>query len=147
MGSKGADDYPGNACSPEEILRLAEQYKRAARLAQDLARAGDPITRAPFHLTAIHAIELYLTAFLRLNGHPPEALRGLMHDLRTRADLAHEKGLILRKKTREHLEAMTAQREYLVTRYGPEMVGTISKSNRLMATLEEVAAKVNQKAA
>jgi len=37
---------------------------------------------------------------------------------------------------------MAGNREYLVTRYGPEMAATISQINRLTATLEEVANKV-----
>ena len=41
-----------------------------------------------------------------------------------------------------HLHAMTGNREYLVTRYGPEMTATVSQVNRLTATLDEVAKKV-----
>jgi len=91
MGSQDADDYPGNRCSPEEIRHLAKQYKRAAELAQRLAKAGAPVSRAPFHLTAIHAIELYLSAFLRLNGHPPEELRGLFMISERRRFLSRKK--------------------------------------------------------
>jgi hypothetical protein len=48
----------------------------------------------------------------------------------------------VRKRTALHLSAMEGNREYLVTRYGPEMTGTVSQINRLMATLDEVANKV-----
>jgi hypothetical protein len=41
-----------------------------------------------------------------------------------------------------HLESMTGKREYLVSRYGPEMAATVSQVNRLTATLDEVADKV-----
>jgi hypothetical protein len=51
-------------------------------------------------------------------------------------------GLILRKLTLAHLVRMTEDREYLVSRYGPELSGTLSESNRLMATLNEIAKKV-----
>ena len=40
---------------------------------------------------------------------------------------------------------MTESREYLISRYGPEMSGTLSESNRLMATLNEIAKKVKLK--
>jgi hypothetical protein len=39
---------------------------------------------------------------------------------------------------------MMGNREYLVTRYGPEMTSTASQINRLTATLEEVAIKVTK---
>ena len=38
---------------------------------------------------------------------------------------------------------MAGNREYLVTRYGPEMTATTSQINRLTATLDEVANKVS----
>ena len=53
-------------------------------------------------------------------------------------------GLSLRKRTAAHLAAIEGSREYLVTRYGPEMSGTSSQINRLTASLEEVAAKVTE---
>jgi hypothetical protein len=51
-------------------------------------------------------------------------------------------GLVLRKRTVAHLNKLTESREYLVTRYGPELSTSLSQINRLMATLEEVARKV-----
>jgi hypothetical protein len=65
-------------------------------------------------------------------------------DLASRAELAIAGGLQLRKRTTAHLNAMTGNREYLVTRYGPEMTTTASQINRLTATLEEVAIKVTR---
>jgi hypothetical protein len=59
-----------------------------------------------------------------------------------RTDLAISGGLHLRKRTATHLHAMAESREYLVTRYGPEMTTTVSQINRLTATLDEVASKV-----
>ena len=47
--------------------------------------------------------------------------------------------------TLAHLERMTEDLEYLISRYGPEMSGTLSKCNRLMATLNEIGRKVRQK--
>lgn len=107
-----------------------------------LARQGDPLSRAPFRLSAIHAIELYLNALLLAGGHDQVRIRGLRHDLAARIDLAVAGGLQLRKRTAAHLRTMTGNREYLVTRYGPEMTATISQVNRLTATLDELADKV-----
>jgi hypothetical protein len=66
----------------------------------------------------------------------------MQHDLAQRAEWARLCGLQLRKRTAAHLSAMMGNREYLVTRYGPEMTSTASQINRLTATLEEVANKV-----
>ena len=50
--------------------------------------------------------------------------------------------MVLRKRTAQHLEALTSNREYLVTRYDPERTATLSQVNRVMATLEELSQKV-----
>ena len=39
-------------------------------------------------------------------------------------------------------ETIASTREYLVTRYGPELTSTLAQLNRLAATLDEVAVKV-----
>jgi hypothetical protein len=85
---------------------------------------------------------LYFNALLLHLGKEPSSVRGLQHDLAARAELAIESGLVLRKRTTAHLKAMAVSREYLVTRYGPELTSTLSQVNRLAATLDEVAAKV-----
>jgi hypothetical protein len=94
-------------------------------------------------MTAIHAVELYLNAHLLHAGKQPSLIRGLQHDMAARTDLCVANGLILRKRTIDHLRAIAVNREYLVTRYGPELTSTLSQINRLAATLEEVAAKVS----
>lgn len=66
----------------------------------------------------------------------------MQHDLSERTERAQEAGLRLRAKTAKHLQSLSQDREYLVTRYGPELAATASQVNRLTATLEEVAAKV-----
>lgn len=134
--------YPGDAATPAQVHALADEYRRASQTLLGLGRARAPLTRAPFRLTAIHAIELYLNAFLLRHGHTPSRIRGLQHDLCARAELAFAGGLTLRKRTEAHLRNMSAEREYLATRYGPELAATMSQINRLMATLEEVADKV-----
>lgn len=37
---------------------------------------------------------------------------------------------------------IASTREYLITRYGPELTSTLAQLNRLAATLDEVATKV-----
>lgn len=134
--------YPGELASPHQIHELAEQYRKAATLLLQLGRPGKPLTRAPFRLSAIHAIELYLTALLLHRGHNPNQIRKMQHDLSARTEHALEAGLRLRAKTAQHLQSLSRNREYLVTRYGPELAATASQINRLTATLDEVAAKV-----
>jgi hypothetical protein len=137
--------YPGtNACAAE-IFALAAEYHVAAEALILKGRPRQPISRAPARLCAIHAIELYLNAFLLAAGDPPERVRAHFHNLADRADSAVVRGLILRKLTVAHLVQMTEDREYLISRYGPEMSGTLSESNRLMATLNEIAKKVRMK--
>lgn len=135
--------YPGESATAEQILRLAEEYRKAAHLLLQLGRRGDPLSRAPCRLSAIHAIELYLNALLLFRGQETSRIRGLQHDLAARTQMAIANGVQLRKRTAEHLSAMAGNREYLVTRYGPEMTATISQINRLTATLDEVANKVS----
>lgn len=134
--------YPGDLATPHDIHRLAEEYRRAAHHLLALGRRGDPLSRAPCRLSAIHAIELYLNAFLLHQNHSASSVRAMQHDLAKRTALAIESGLRLRKRTAAHLAAMVDNREYLVTRYGPEMTATVSQINRLTATLDEIAAKV-----
>jgi len=121
---------------------LANEYRRAASALYALGRKGEPLSRAPYRLLAIHALELYLSAVLIHRGHAPTAVRGLQHDLATRAHLAAIAGLVLRKRTAAHLASLAMSREYVVTRYSPEAQCSLSQVNRLAATLEEVAAKV-----
>lgn len=66
----------------------------------------------------------------------------MQHNLAARTSLAIEKGLVLRKRTAAHLAAMHETREYLILRYGPEIISRMSQINRLSATLEEVSQRV-----
>ncbi len=136
-------EYPGSLATPVQICELASAYRRAAQLLLLTAgERGKPLTRAPFRLSAIQSIELYLNAYLLRLGHAPDVVRGLQHDMRRRAELAISAGLKLRIKTAEHLRVLHQNREYLITRYGPELTASVSQINRLTATLDEVARKV-----
>ncbi|CDX60452.1 conserved hypothetical protein [Mesorhizobium plurifarium] len=134
--------YPGELASAQQVHELAEEYRKGANLLLQLGRPGKALTRAPFRLAAIHAIELYLTALLLHRGHNPNQIRKMHHDLSARTEHTLAAGLRLRAKTAKHLQSLSQNREYLVTRYGPELAATASQINRLTATLEEVAAKV-----
>ena len=134
--------YPGELATAEQMLELADQYRKAANILRQLGRPGKPLTLAPFRLSAIQAVELYLNAFLLRRGNGPDRIRGFRHDLVERTELAVAAGLRLRLRTAAHLRTLSQSREYLVTRYGPEMVSTTSHVTRLTATLNEVAGKV-----
>ena len=136
--------YPGELATPAQVHMLAHEYRNAAIHLASLGRPCEPLSRAPFRLAAIHAIELYLNAFLLKHGHPASEIRSLQHNLADRHKLAANYGLQLRAKTAQHLNDLAENREYLVTRYGPEMTSSTSQSNRLTATMEEVMTKVSK---
>jgi hypothetical protein len=133
-------EYPGSSASVREILDLANSYYQASIvLFGESQKKLVPLSCAPARMAAIHAIELYLNAFLRHEGAAPEEIRKRMHNL-AEPNLADK--LKLRKRTALHLEAMTARREYLIARYAPERVTDHTELNRLSATLVEVMKKV-----
>lgn len=142
MQAASAASYPGDQATPRELLRLANVFRDTAKAIEKLGRAGDPVTRAPFRFNAIHAIELYLNALLLHAGHDGSRIRALKHDLAARAELASKAGLLLRQRTQAHLRSLVDTREYLVSRYAPDVTDSLSQLNRLSATLDEVAAKV-----
>lgn len=138
----GPSTYPGEMASAGTLHRLAEVYRDGAHRAVASVRRGDPLTAAPLRLLALHAVELNLSAFLVHNGASGLALRRLGHDLDARLELAAQAGLVLRRRTAEHVRAVARDREYLVARYGPERLGTASQVNRLLATTDEIGSKV-----
>jgi len=140
---KSAASYPGNSATPNQLLQLAAEYRKAAHALLPAGKKGNPLSRAPWRLITIHAIELYLNALLLHFGHKPDKIRSLQHDIAGRTELAIAMGLVLRKRTALHLAAISANREYLVVRYDPETPVTLSQVNRLNATLEELANRVN----
>ena len=142
MSTQPAQPYPGELATAKDIRLLADHYRKAAHLLQPMGQPGDPLSRAPFRLAAIHAIELYLNALLLHRGLDPRQIRGMQHDLALRAQLANSSGLHLRARTAAHLRTVAEQREYLATRYGPGSPHAPSQINRLAATLDEVARKV-----
>ncbi len=139
----GSPPYPGTEASVAQLLALAQEYHAAHNHLMVRPNSGQAHASAPARLLAIQAIELYLNAFLRNAGESPQAVRGLQHDLGKRTALAIERGLVLKKRTAEHLMALTSTREYLSSRYGPELSSTWSNMNRIAATLKELFEKVD----
>lgn len=135
-------DYPGANASVREIMDFANAYYHASMvLFTESETKRVPFSSAPARLCAIHAIELYLNAFLRHEGIAPSEVRKRMHNL---AEPDFVAKLKLRKKTALHLEAMTEKREYLIARYAPERVADHTELNRLSATLVEIMTKVGR---
>lgn len=131
--------YPGETAPPEAILDLAHAYYDAAILLFQYSAPFDRgLYHAPARLCAIHAIELYLNAFLRFRGDEPASVRARHHDLWDR-DFA--KALGLRKKTCSHLKWLCTNREYLSVRYAPDLMPAQSHTNRVLATLDEIMKK------
>ena len=134
--------YPGDGASVDDLLALAASYAKAARHLSSLVKKGEPATRAPGHLCAVHAVELYLSSYLRHCGVAACELRGLQHDVAARMERAARHGLVVDQRTAAHLERLVSEREYVVSRYGPDQLATLSQQNRVEATLREVESKV-----
>lgn len=124
------------ATSPQLLFSLAEEYRQAALILEH-----QPLLRAPLRFTAIHAIELYLSALLLKGGQTPEDILQLRHGLQPRAELAKKLGLVLRQGSFDHLGALDLNREYPTARYGSGDPKAASPVNRLVATLNDVARK------
>jgi hypothetical protein len=139
MDSNIADPYPGSNASTSQMLDLANEYYEAAMTLSTKSEKESRLASAPARLCCIHAIELYLNAFLKHEGIPHKDIRGLMHKL---ADSPLIVKLKLKKKTSEHLNAITEKREYLISRYGPEMAAEQTEMSRLSSTLTEIMTKV-----
>jgi Protein of unknown function (DUF2726) len=132
---------PAESANPNEILRLAESYRRAASRMRETGSPGGRLASAPYRLLAIHAVELHLNALLRHAGVNERQVRGMGHNLAARAAKAEGIGLRLRPAAAAHLATMTGRHEYMLARYGPIEDAEVSEVTRLAATLDEVAVK------
>lgn len=142
MSLEGKDFYPGERASPHQLLALADAFSDCAPRLREGLKGTPPVSKAPFRLVAIHAIELYLNAYLRYRGLSAPDIRGFQHNLGRRLDQAEAKGLKLRKGTLQHLHSLSMTREYLASRYDPETLGS-SQLTRLQASLDDVRKKVS----
>jgi hypothetical protein len=136
--------YPGDRASARDIRLLAEEYHHAAHRAAGDIRPGEPLSAAPLRLLALHAVELNLSACLLLDGLTWPAIRRMGHDVGARLEAATAAGLVLRRRTAAHLVAAARDREYLISRYGPDCQANVSQVSRLLATLDEVGRKVGR---
>ena len=142
MSIEGQKFYPGEDATALQVLMLADEYRKAAETLLPTGKRGKPLSRAPYRLVAIQAIELYLNALMLSRGLPSTKVRGFHHNMAVRALFARTSGLDLRKATVLHLIEISESREYLRSRYGAENPGTGSQLHRLAATLREVSEKV-----
>ncbi|MBB3289027.1 MULTISPECIES: hypothetical protein [unclassified Rhizobium] len=133
--------YGGSPASVRDILNLATQYQDAAN---KLGKGSSKPSHLPLRLLSLHAIELYLNAFLLAKGVEAATIRSLRHDLSQRSRIASEAGLVLRKRTMAHLAALYSSNEYHVSRYAPERASTLSQVTRVLATLDELSRKVRK---
>jgi hypothetical protein len=144
MSLEGQKIFPGDGATVEQVFDLADEYRRAADLLLPARRPKCPLSRAPYRLAAIHAIELYLNAILMRHGWSSAQLRGMQHDLAKRSAAVTAAGIVLKKRTLEHLKKLSEAREYLVMRYGPEASGTVTHLNQVESTLKHVAEKAEK---
>ena len=135
--------YPGDLATVPQLITLACEYRGAAHDLLTRGKRKSPSSWAPARLLALQAIELQLNAFLLHSGNDTHKIRSLRHNLAERGDLAISSGLVLRKRTLTHLYELSSGREYLITRYGPELSGSWTQINRLIATLDEITIKVS----
>ena len=135
--------------TPQELVQLAQSYFEASeKFLRPCKKAKksphQTLAHAPYRFNAIHAIELYLSAYLQLNKHEPQEIRDLQHNLEERTTRATKAGLVLRKRTISHLGKLTSTREYVETRYHPAALKKLSQPTQLLATLKDVRLKVEK---
>jgi hypothetical protein len=134
------DRDPETRGEPRALMRLAAAY-HAEAMARIPSMQRDRLAAAPVRLGALNAIELYLVAFLRARQVSSREIRGWRHDLSRHAERAAALGLVLRRRTLNHLIAIAHTHEYRALRHHPENVVPVP-ANRLAATLEELGRKV-----
>lgn len=134
--------YPGNDATAKEILSLAREYRLTASALDKLRKQNQRLSSAPYRFAAVHAIELYLNAYLMHHGLTPAEIRGTAHDLEFRAASAREHGLILRCKTIALITRINQNREYLIVRYGYKQMAAVVSVTELQSVLNEVSKKV-----
>jgi hypothetical protein len=133
--------YPGEDASPDELLRLAQTYSQAAIHLLHQTTPGVPMSLAPMRLCAFHSVELFLAAYLRAQGMPSAQVRAFRHDTSQMAGEAQKRGLGLKRKVEIRLQKVSANREYLVSRYDPNPLKSL-EANAIFATLNELEKKV-----
>lgn len=126
---------------PQDVLDLAGKYAEAAEYLFAEHRRSKPGLNLPARLCALHAMELYLHAFLRFRGATAKQIRARNHGL------WHEEFnlcLGLDAKTCQHLQDLTNGREYLSVRYPLEPDRQPCPLNRMERTLEAIREKADR---
>lgn len=141
QNTEASSQYPGTGASLGQMLDLAQAYLAAAYKLMGYD-TGNPIQSAPIRLVSIQAVELFLNAYLLSSGESAATIRALQHDIGKRSTLAIEAGLVLNQRTQKHLVGLSNNREYLTSRYGPEMSESWSHLKALLATVKEVSERV-----
>jgi len=142
--SHDVEATPLDQSDPQVLISLADHYRTAAVDLYEMRLGKGLASMSPVRLCALHAIELYLSAYVVASGFPAKPLRACGHDLAVRATYAKGAGLKLRERTFDHLSELTESREYLLSRYAPSLIASASQISRVLATLKEVSEKVRE---
>lgn len=128
-----------------QMLSLAHEYRKIALTLDKLEVKKRPIALAPYRFAAVHAIELYINAFLMFKGYEAKALRGANHDFAKRQKWANELGLVLHSKTIARIDQIMLNREYLAARYSISHMKHGLDFAQLEIIMVELAKKVTAK--
>ncbi len=140
-GPSPATAQADTEATPQDVLAVAGSYAEAADHLFAQHRTAKPDLNMPARLCALHAVELYLHAFLRFRGASAKQIRARSHSL------WHEefnKVLDLDPKTRQHLQDLSSERVYVSVRYPIDHVSRPCPINRMERTLEAVREKADR---
>lgn len=99
--------------TPYGIFLLADDYRRAAKLAAAELRIGP----APVRLLAYHASELFLKTYMRSSGETIVDLREMGHDLGRMMERATALGLALPSGMLKKAKKLAQKNDYVRARY------------------------------
>jgi hypothetical protein len=129
-------EYPGDSATAQQLLELADQYFNAALTTRaKQVKPRQRLTWAPTRLLYVHAIELYLNAWLRKKNVANATLRGMKHSLSERYNEAARLGLTLPDSAQRNLVQVEHENAYVVVRYGPERLRELSNPMQLEGSL------------
>jgi hypothetical protein len=127
--------------SPQAVLDLAGNYRAAADHLFAAFRNGNRQFDLPARLCALHAVELYLHAFLRFRGVACGHIKARHHNL-WHEEFCHR--LELDAKTSQHLKDLSENREYRAVRYPDGQQARLSQTNRMARTLGAIREKADR---
>ena len=121
--------------TPFGIFLLADDFLMAATTSNASQRIR---TGGPARLLCVHAIELFLKAYLRQRGQDIDTLRAYGHRLSDMAEAAESCGLTLSISTRTKLDLLTNRNDYVRVRYMVVDTPADIKPNAVLALTENV---------